>query len=371
MRRTQRLLAVSVVLVVLAATACIPVRPNTRCRAGQGWGQNGDLVYACKDGRWRAVMTKGQAAQILLQLLGPAPGQVVRPLGLGYPKVTNTADPTVFTEGGVHYIYATTNYRHVPVRAVQNIDTPERGMEIAATEAMPGVPAWAAHPEIWAPTVGKIGGRYVMFFTAHRQGAPDPSNDQCIGRAWADSPLGPFAPDPTPFSCGADGIHGALDPSLYFPPDGRVFLLSAQGGSQTNIFSMQLDGAANPASGWSALVTRGQPWEEWFLENPSMVFDGNEYILAYSAGRWDTDRYVTGIARCRTPQGPCTTRSDGPWLSSLPPVIGPGGLEFFFGADGICRVIFHAYPQGNVNPVGARQAFISQVRFDPWPRLTT
>lgn len=369
LRRT--LLVAVLVGALLGLTACEPVRVGARCR-GNGFGESGETVAQCRNGRWVAFTTKGEVAKLYLKIFEAkraAVGEVVRPGDLGAPNVPNTADPSVFVENGVSYVYGTSNFHRVPVRALGVVDGISAGQFDGVSNAMPGKPWWTSDNQIWAPTVAHFGPLYVMYFGANRLNPPDPGNAQCIGRAVATSPLGPFAPDLTPAYCGTDGVKGALDPSIFVRPDGQVQLLFAMGGSSTNIWTIPLDAAGTIVGTASALLTRNQPWEDWFLENPSMYFDGSTYLLAYSAGRWDTAGYQTGIARCSGPTGPCTARSDGPWLSSLRDRVGPGGLEFFRGADGQPRVVFHTYPSNNVSPVGARSTHIRRVAFDPWPRI--
>lgn len=312
-------------------------------------------------------MTRQQAIDALIMLAElsrkPAQGDVVNPATLGAPQINNLADPSVFVENGTTYVYGTSTYHRVPVHTSGNIDV---GVD-ASRDAMPTKPAWAASTEIWAPTVSKLGGRYVMFFAAHRPNAPQDSA-QCIGRAWASAPTGPFEPEGMPAHCGNDGVSGALDPSVFIDPSGQAWLLVTMGGSNANLWSFRLDqtGALNGAP--NLLLKREQPWQDWFLENPAMFFDGKDYLLAYSAGRWQSESYMTGVARCATPTGPCTDASRA-WLTSTGDRSGPGGLEFFVGADGAPRVAFHSYVAGQVGTVGKRHTHIRLFATDPWPRL--
>ena len=57
-----------------------------------------------------------------------------------------------------------------------------------------------------------------MLFSADRPNPPQPWNPQCVGRAWADGPLGPFVPEPWPADCGLGGVGGALDPQFFRDP---------------------------------------------------------------------------------------------------------------------------------------------------------
>ena len=357
------------VMLVFGVTGCIKARAGTRCRSSD-WGDGGAVVLRCIGGRWKAVMTRQQAINALVALAAPqrpAAGDVVRPTSLGLPNIPNAADPSVLVDGGVTYVYATSTYQRVPV--AQMTDPEATLASFRTSDAMPTTPAWASSPEIWAPSVARLGSQFVMFFAAHRSGAPNANSDQCVGRAWSSSPLGPFAPDPSPVNCGNDGVSGALDPSVFISPAGNVSLLVAMGGSSSNIWSIPLDAAANPTGPAVLLLTREQPWQDWFLENPAMFYDGSVYLLAYSAGHWDTAAYQTGIARCASPAGPCTDLVSGPWLSSVGDRSGPGGLEFFRGADGVAWVAFQTYTTGDIGPVGKRATRIARFYTDPWPRL--
>ena len=372
--RRHLLIIPLVMLLVVGAAACRPARAGTRCSSSD-WGDDGSYVLACRGGRWTRVMTRGQAAAAIVALArggrAPVVGDVVRPGSLGSPNLPNTADPSAFVEGGTTYVYATTNWLHVPVLPLPDPDATysQATLFTLARDAMPSWPQWAATNEIWAPAVARIGGRMVMYFAAHRRNAPDPTNDQCVGRATADGPLGPFVPDPAPASCGADGVHGALDPSIFTGPDGAAHVLVAMGGSATNIWTYPLDSGGNIAGPATALLTRAQPWQDHFLENPAMFYDGSVYLLGYSAGHWDSSAYQEGLARCASPAGPCTDRPDGPWISSVDGRVGPGGLEFFVGPDGAPRVAFESYAAGDVAPVGKRSTHIRRLLTDPWPRL--
>jgi len=366
-------LAVPILLVIaLAATGCDVVKPGSRCR-GSGWGESGETVLQCRGGRWTAVSTKAQVVALFIAIAknrAPDAGQVVRPDTLGSPTIDNAADNFVLVDGSTYYMFSTRNFRRVPVRVLSDIDTPapanNREYYAQTAEAMPTAVPWASRDEIWAPTVAKLAGRYVMFFASERKNPPDPNNADCVGRAFSDSPAGPYVPEAQPVSCGYDGIHGALDPNVFVGPDGSVTLHLAFGGSPDNIWGISLDAAGNPAAPPKKMLTRMQPWEDWFLENPAMIWDGTNYVLAYSAGRWYSGAYMTGIARCATPTGPCNSSPNGPWLSSLGGRDGPGGLSFFVGTDGQARVVYHTYAGGTT---GTRAAHVRKVFFDPWPRL--
>lgn len=196
-------------------------------------------------------------------------------------------------------------------------------------------------------------------------GPPDPVNAECIGRAFADSPDGPFVPEASPFTCGLGGIHGALDPSVFRDRDGRAYLHVAFGGTSTPLWVIPLNSDGDATGAAKPLLGMQQPWESWFLENPSMISDGSGYVLAYSTGDWKLPSYATGVARCTTPMGPCSSSPIGPWLRTTGDASGPGGLSFFTGVNGDHMVIYHCYQRGREDQYGARHTYIRKSSISP------
>jgi hypothetical protein len=101
-----------------------------------------------------------------------------------------------------------------------------------------------------------------------------------------------------------------------------------------------------------------------------MHFDAarGDYLLTYSAGVWFQAGYSTGVARCTTPAGPCTSDPTAPWLASSAGRSGPGGLSFFDDTTGATRVIFATFPAGAETTVGGRSA--SVMRFTTTPSVS-
>ncbi|HZP31597.1 MAG TPA: family 43 glycosylhydrolase [Acidimicrobiia bacterium] len=339
-----------------------------------------------KRGRRRgaAWMIGGVAAALLLAACLPAP-----PLGpvaaqpVSAPKYPIIGDPTVLADGGSSYVFGSNSFARLPIAKVDSLDrTYSVGEWFAATkEGMPTRPAWAVDDTLWAPTVAKFGGRYVLFFAANRIGAPDPANRQCIGRAFASAPDGPYVPDAAPFSCGLDGWRGALDPAIFFVPDGRIFLYAAFSGTPNPIYAIALTPTGDP-TGWRAdgqagywglpVLGKNFPWEGRFIENPSMTYDPTTrtYLLAYSAGDWWTPGYSTGLARCSTPLGLCTSNPNGPWLASGNGRTGVGGLSFFTAPDGSTKAIYASFAAGQEGQDQTRAGSVASVALGTAPALS-
>lgn len=279
------------------------------------------------------------------------PPSVQRAGHITAPAWPETSDPFVLRVGSTYYMYGSNNHLRAPVTVTNDITTPRnlRDKNRITYEAMPTKPAWAANDkQLWAPTVAKFGNRWVMFFSTDRRNPPQPHNAQCIGRAFANTPTGPFTPEALPFHCGLRG-GGALDPETFTGPDGSRWLYAAFGDTESPIHAMRLDANANLASTPVAVLRRQHPWEHHFLENPSMRYDraSGEYHLLYSAGRWNTAGYTTGVARCVTPTGPCTSNPSGPMIASASGRSGPGGASFFTDTNGNVKVIFATHRAGH------------------------
>lgn len=311
------------------------------------------------------------AASVVLIGCGPELGPVSKLARIASPVLPETSDPSVVRVDSTYYIYGSNNDRRAPVTRTTNID---RSYTLAqknaiTSEAMPTKPPWTARSEqLWAPTVGKFGARWIMYFSADRINPADRNNPQCIGRAFASSPAGPFTPESSPMYCGGvGGTRGALDPELFTDASGGRWLLMALGNTEAPLHSVRLwsngDRRGEPVS----ILRRQHPWEYWFIEQPAMVYDwkrGN-YLLAYSAGRWWERNYSTGIARCTTPAGPCTSDPSGPWIASSNGRTGPGALSFFSDNRGQARAIFATFQAGWETTNGGRSASIMPLQLEP------
>lgn len=291
-------------------------------------------------------------------------------------RFPETSDPSVVRVGSTYYVYGSNNHLRAPVFVTTDIDRAYTlSQKNARThEGMPTKPAWAASStQLWAPTVGRFGSRWVMYFSADRRNPPQPHNPQCIGRAWASSPAGPFVPEAGPWHCGIGGVGGALDPELFTDATGRRYLLVAFGDTESPLHTIPLDSRGGAAGPPSVLLGRQHPWEYHFIEQPAMVWDPvrRNYVLTYSAGRWYEAGYSIGIARCATPTGPCFSDPSGPWVRSSNGRSGPGAMSFFHDTDGATRAIFASFRAGSETTNGGRSASVYYVRFDPKMELST
>ena len=172
--------------------------------------------------------------------------------------------------------------------------------------------------------------------------------------------------DPAPWDCGIDGVGGALDPELLTDAAGQRWLLLTYSDTAAPIRSVRLDESANPVDAVQTILDRRWPWEYWFIENPSMAYDPGrrDYVLTYSAGRWSEAGYSTGVARCSSPAGPCTSDPAGPWISAGQGRTGTGGFTFFTDLAGRQRGLLSSWREGS-ELQSPRAASVLDVSFAP------
>lgn len=338
--------------------------------------------------RTRSKLTVGLSTLALsVAACGPPLGTVIGNKAPNAPTVFDNADTSVLVVGSTWYMFGSTNNVRVPVRVLTSpngtLAESQQSWAQGARDAMPTVPAWVdtGESEIWAPNAIEINGTYFLYFAARHNGfANDENNDQCIGRATSSSPEGPYNPEPFPIYCGgppegpqiglpASNIwgRGALDPEVFRAPDGKLYLIVAVSRTEDNIVSLPLTADGLVEGGINAegtvLASQGSTWHDGvvddqlgggaFLENPSMIAEPltGTYLLFYSAGQWYTQNYVTGIARCSSPTGPCTLAGD-PLLVNGNGRTGVGGLSAFTDATGGKWVAYASWQAGFENQSG-------------------
>ncbi|HEY0011328.1 MAG TPA: glycoside hydrolase family 43 protein [Allosphingosinicella sp.] len=276
-----------------------------------------------------------------------AAGVAMRDLGRTAPHLLldeDFPDPFLARLGNLYHAYGT----GVAGRHVQLVRSSDLRRWSAPAEVMPAshFPAWIDrnHPQVWAPEVMAIGGRYVLYFNARHRiltrtetppEGPRVLQRHCLGAAVADRPEGPFTGVPEPLVC-SEFPHGVIDASPYRDGDSLYLYYKDDGnccgpGSAIWVQGMSADGLAALGPPTRLVASNDSPgrednWEWKVVEAPTMVRRGNAYYLFYTGNHFGNRNYSVGYLRCATPRGPCTDPGENPilWSHLETDLLGPG-----------------------------------------------
>jgi beta-xylosidase len=252
-------------------------------------------------------------------------------------------DPTILRTDSGWYAYSTeTFFTRLPVRS--SVDLTSWG---PTSDAMPTLASWVRPGRNWAPAVVEANGSYVAWYTAQE----DASGRQCISRAVASSPTGPFVDQRTSPAVCQRSLGGSIDPDVFTDIDGSRWLLWKSDenalGRPSRLWIAPLSTDARTVTVASASVILGQSaaWESPTIEQPSIVRRGFTYFLFYSGGWWESSGYGVGYATSTSLTGPYTKQTtSGPWLGTSSGESGPGALDTFEGPGGELWATYHAWP---------------------------
>ncbi len=187
-----------------------------------------------------------------------------------------------------------------PTRSAENIG----GLRYAPPHlafAPDGWPQWA-DGTFWSPDLERVGGHYLLYFSAVRKG----DHRHCIGVAISDTPDGGFHDVGQPVV--SDEPAGAIDPTLLRAHGALYLLYKIDSNAHLDpaiIYGRTLDHSGLVAGGRKLLLSsRSRGWEEGVVEAPTAVHLGNATYLLYSGGIYTSAGYAEGEAvRRGTPLG--------------------------------------------------------------------
>jgi hypothetical protein len=300
------------------------------------------------------------------------------------------ADPGALYADGRFHVYATSAI-HCVRSSCHDYRVPRfTSLDLAAPgrldgDAMPTRPDWVAPEDdaIWAPAAAPIGGRYVLYFAATAAGSGD-APLKCLGAAVSAAPEGPFVPLPDPLRCTPG--YWSIDP--YPVTDGHRWYLLWRQDDAANVTGrivasrLGTDGVSLAGATTATLLVGAFSWEEGYpqgapgigpIENPAMARHPatGDWLLTWSANRWETLDYATGLAVCAGPLGPCRrTGGASPWVrtSGDPGIVttdqlgGAGALSFVVGpGEKELYALLHAYRGAGQAPGALRVAWAYRV----------
>jgi len=268
-------------------------------------------------------------------------------------------DPDILSTDDGYIAYATNaNLRNVQVAVSEDFET----WQLRSEDAFPDLPPWVIPGKTWAPEVSSLSpGVYTMYFTA----TDAASGRQCIGRATASDPLGPFeSPDDGMLICPVDE-GGAIDASVAFVEDDPYLLWKNDGnccGLDTWLYASPLSADGSEIVGDRIpLVKQTESWEGDLVEAPTLVEREGELVLLYSANGYGGDEYAVGIATAPALEGPWT-KSPEPLLETEgSPFRGPGGQDLVRTRDGSWRMVIHSWNRS----YSAREMYVVPAEWSP------
>jgi len=252
-------------------------------------------------------------------------------------------DPAVLRTGRTYHAYATQGGG----KNVQTLTSTDLVHWRPGADALPDVGKWASPGDTWAPEVIAIGGTYVLYYVAHS----DAAGKQCIGRATASAPGGPFVDDSAaPLVC-QETLGGSIDPNPFRAADGGLYLYWKNDGNccgkPVYLWGQPLNPDGLSLTGRPVkLMTNDKPWHGNLVEAPEMVAHAGKYVLFYSANDYASALYGIGFATCTAPLGPCTDRSNASLVPSNDDASGPGHCFVLTTPRGATYLLYHAWPPG-------------------------
>lgn len=254
-------------------------------------------------------------------------------------------DPFVLRAGDTYYAYAT----NAGGKEVQTLTSSDLVHWRTGRDALPHVGAWAYPGKTWAPEVLARGdGSFVLYYTANGGG-------QCVGRAVARDPAGPFRDRwRGPLVCQRDE-GGSIDPSPFRDDDGSLYLYWKNDGNAighaTFIWAQRLSADGTQLVGVRRqLASNDAGWEGGVVEAPTMWKQDGRYYLFYSANSYAGVDYATGYAVADAALGPYTKPSEEPLLATdygVGAALGPGGQDVVVAPDGATWLVYHSWDPTN------------------------
>ena len=282
-------------------------------------------------------------------------------------------DPDVLRVDGTYYAYGTYHPWKAGVGPERQLIGILRSPNLVDWEPVGSAfeerPPWSQYRGLWAPGVGRLGGRVLLYYSDAEFGAANPG----IGVATAPGPTGPFRPRGGLFRSERIGVPNSIDPML-FVREGTPFLFW---GSRQGLYGIRLAEDGLSVGGEKFRVAGDG------VEAPYVVSRGGFYYLFGSRGTCcdglrSTYRVVVG--RSRSLRGPYRNQ-DGERLTLADAVgttILAGGEQFV--APGHCAVVrdenggwwllYHAYERGQgwVADTPRRVLMLDRIRWvDGWP----
>jgi arabinan endo-1,5-alpha-L-arabinosidase len=286
------------------------------------------------------------------------------------PIAAGVHDPSLIKEGNAYYAFATAGLDLTAPRTIPVQTSTDRVHWTGLGSAMKTIPAWASSlglagaPEVWAPDVHFINGKYFLYYSLSSWGDVTHSalglmtnttlNPSAPGYSWVD--LGKVIGSPE----GGAGVN-VIDPDLFVDDDGSWWLV--YGSYQAGVRVVPLD----PTTGLWNRTTAPVALTTSLGEGSDIIKNNGFYYLFVSRGTCCAalnSTYEIVFGRATKVTGPYLGKNGGPVNSAYVRLLPPGsdgnpgqGGQSFFKENGQYYMVYHAYqpPSGasllNVRPI--------------------
>ncbi len=256
------------------------------------------------------------------------------------------ADPTIFLDKGIYYLYGTSGDEGFLVYASRDLKNWTKPIGKNKGFALKKGDAFGSKG-FWAPQVFKKGKTYFMAYTA----------DEQIAIAHSNSPTGPFVQEELK---AISGIGKQIDPFVFTDTDGKNYLYHVKLDQGNRIFVAELkhDFSEVIPETTKFCLSGTEPWEntektDWpVTEGPTVLKKNNLYYLFYSANDFRNPDYAVGYATSGSAKGPWLKFAGNPIISKKTLQInGTGHGDFFTDKSGQLQYVFHThYSNHKVSP---------------------
>ncbi|MGV8878831.1 MAG: glycoside hydrolase family 43 protein [Sphingobacteriaceae bacterium] len=268
------------------------------------------------------------------------------------------ADPTIFQEKGIYYLYGTGSENGFLVYQSSDLKNWVGPVGKKNGHALLKGDSYGTKG-FWAPQVFKYRIKYYMAYTA----------DEHIALAESDSPLGPFTQKTIR---AISGSGKQIDPYVFFDESGEIYLyhVRLQAGNRIFVAKMKRDLSDIEAGTEKECLSAELPWENtanvsWSVaEGPTVLYRQGLYYLFYSANDFRNINYAVGYSISNSPLGPWKKYTNNPILSNKDTgQNGSGHGDFFSDVPGNLYYVFHTHNSNS--EVSERKTAIISLSFTP------
>lgn len=281
-------------------------------------------------------------------------------------------DPDVIRgEDGYFYAYATEhsrtdpNMKNAPILRSANLVDWERVGSIFTDETHPNITNMPNGAGIWAPTVSKVGSKYMIYYSQ-----PADNFKHAIGVASCDSPAGPFDDHGKLIDSNEQGVDISIDAYLY-QENGKNYLFWGSF-REISVIELTEDGLRIKEGAKRKKVAGGQYEAAYVLKR-----DGYYYLILSTGDYSKGGTYRLVVGRSQNIMGPYVNKAGKDMIDVNHELMLKGSDEF--SSPGHCSriitddvgnewILYHAYP----NDKDYRCMLLDRVEWEEgWPVVNT